>query len=284
MSGTIDRRGLLGGLAAMAAFAGAGRAAPLAKVKALGRISVAMYRDFEPWSWRRQGTLVGIDVEIAQALAKDMGLGLDPVEFIADEDVEDDLRNIVWRGSTAGGGVADMMMHVPIDREFNLRVDRAAFFAPYARESFAMAADARVFDPDADPSVFRERKVAVELDSVPDIYMLGSLGGRPRDTILHKPTGPAAVAALVAGEVPLVMATRAQIEHGLMGADKAFKLRKKSIPGLFSTGWDVGIAVKDDSRDLGEQVEAALTKALADGRVDAIFAKYGVKRELPKAA
>ena len=275
----IGRRTLLTGL--VGAIGARAVAAPLAKVRSSGRMSVALYRDFQPWSWQKAGKLTGIDVELAQLIGKDMGVAIDPVEFIADENVDDDLRNIVWRGSVAGGGIADIMMHAPIDSEFTKRNDRAAFVAPYHHEQFAIACDGRTIDCDGDFGTLRDRNVAVETDSVPDTYMLGSLGGRKRETVIHKTSGPAAVAAMIAGEVPLVMATRAQIENGLADVPGKFTIRKASIPGLFSTGWDVGIAVKDDSRDLGEQIAKIVAAAVTDGRVDVIFARFGVTRAKP---
>lgn len=247
-------------------------------------MSIAVYRDFEPWSWRKDGRLVGIDVELAQLIGHDLGLAVDPIDFLADESVDDDLRNMVWKGSKVGGSIADLMMHAPIDPVFAARNDQAAFVAPYYHESFALACDKRAANCDADLSTFRDRKVAVELDSVPDTYLLGSFGGRLRATILHEMSGSAAVAALAGGQVPVAMATRAQIEHGIVGSQVPLVVRRTAIPGLFSTGWDVGIAVKADSRDLGERVAAAVAAAVADRRIEAVFDRYGVHRDPPKTA
>ena len=128
----IDRRGFLAGVAAAACLpATAARAAALDKVKANGVLRVAVYKDFAPWSWRQEGKLVGIDVDFGQALAKSLGVRVELVDFMADEDVGDDLRNMVWRGPLIGGSVADVMMHVPYDRAFAKENDRAVVIAPY---------------------------------------------------------------------------------------------------------------------------------------------------------
>ena len=71
-----SRRAFLGGALASAALVpfGTAAAAPIDKIKANGVLRVAVYRDFEPWSWKRDGKIVGIDVEIAEAIAKKLGV------------------------------------------------------------------------------------------------------------------------------------------------------------------------------------------------------------------
>ena len=70
----MDRRAFLSSAAA-AALVGyisggqAAKAAPLGKVRELGVLRVAVYKDNRPWSWRKDGKLTGIDVDLAQALA-----------------------------------------------------------------------------------------------------------------------------------------------------------------------------------------------------------------------
>ncbi|MFN3288576.1 MAG: ABC transporter substrate-binding protein, partial [Sphingomonadaceae bacterium] len=108
----LDRRRALGLLlgAGLAAAAGAGHAAPLQAVRAKGVLRVAVYRDFRPWSWREGGQLAGIDADLGRALAETLGLRADLWDFMADEEVGDDLRNTVWRGPLTGGQVADVML------------------------------------------------------------------------------------------------------------------------------------------------------------------------------
>ena len=105
----MDRRVFLhhAAMAAMLAMSGfplgeAAKAAPLGRVKELGVLRVAVYRDNRPWSWRKDGRLVGIDVDLAQALAKGLGVRADIAELVADESADDDLRNGVWRGGLLG--------------------------------------------------------------------------------------------------------------------------------------------------------------------------------------
>lgn len=280
----IGRRGVLAGLAGLAGLAALPvMARPLDKVAAEGVLSVAVYRDFAPWSWRDdKGVLRGIDVDLATALAAAIGLKARFSDFLADESVEDDLRNMVWRGPLIGGSAADVMMHVPTDRRFTLQVERCVIGAPYARESFAIACG-----PDADceapPPQWAGKRLAAELDSIPDIWLSGSFGGVLRGQVTHHLSGAAALAALKAGKADVAMASRAQVEHALANnAAPQVRQRRGPIPALPSPGWDVGIAVKDDSRDLADALEAAMERFAGDGTLTRLFAGHGVTHVPPR--
>ncbi len=277
--------GMLLGLG-LAAPAGLAAAAPLDAVRAKGVLRVAVYRDFRPWSWREEGQLVGIDADLGRALAAELGVRVDLWDFMPDEDVGDDLRNTVWRGPLLGGQVADVMLHAPYDLQFGRRHDRVALVAPYCRETFALACrDGAQGACDGLPTELAGRPLAVELDSLPDFYLSSQFGGVLRSSVMRKPSGDAAVRAVLAGEAEAVLATRAQIEHALAapGAGR-LAVRTRPLPAMPSPGWDVGMAVRDDSRDLGDALESAVQALAADGRLDAIFARYGVRRMPPAEA
>ena len=134
----MDRRAFLSSAAAaaLAVYVSGGqaaKAAPLGKVRELGVLRVAVYKDNRPWSWRKDGKLTGIDVDLAQALAKGLGVRADIAELVADESADDDLRNGVWKGGLLGFQPADIMLHVPFDRTFAARNDQVAIIAPYYR-------------------------------------------------------------------------------------------------------------------------------------------------------
>lgn len=279
----IGRRGFLAGALVGALISGGAAAASLDKVKSAGVMRVAVYRDFAPWSWRQDGKLVGIDVDLAEALAKAIGVRADLVDFMADEDVGDDLRNMIWRGPLIGGSAADLMMHVPYDRAFSLANDRAVFLAPYYREGFQMACGVDT-DCEVAPPQFKGKRLVAELDSIPDFYLSGSFGGVLRSDVQHLTSGDAALTAVKEGRADAVLATRAQVEHALMGGNAKVKVRHGPLPALPSPGWDVGLAVKDDSRDLGDALERAVAGLQKDGTLAAIFAKYGVTPKAPLSA
>ena len=116
-------------------------ARPLDKVRETGVLRVAVYQDYKPYSWRENGRTVGIDVEIAEALAQSLSARLDLFELRADDDINDDLRNGVWRGSVIGAAPGDVMLHVPYDRRLEQQNDRVALFGPYHVDGMAMVVD-----------------------------------------------------------------------------------------------------------------------------------------------
>lgn len=283
----LDRRSLLAGMGAALAGTVVGApapAAPLAKVKQLGVLRVAVYLDNRPWSWLEGGKLVGIDVEIAQALAAKLGLRADIAGLTADESVDDDLRNAVWRGGLLGFTAADVMMHVPFDRAFAARNDQVAIFNPYYRERFALACDRDEADCEAPPIAYKGKRLAAELDSIPDFYFLGSFGGQLAGSVVHYPTGCEAVIAVVDRKADVVLASTAQIETVLGGRPAPHVARRKGpLPMLASPGWDIGMAVKENSRSLADAIEAQMAALTAAGDLQAIFARHHVGHVPPLA-
>lgn len=292
----IDRRAWLRGAGALTvagAFAGvagvpflaSADAAPLARVRELGVLRVAVYRDNPPWSWTKEGKLVGIDADLARALAAKLNVRADVAEITADESVDDDLRNAVWKGGLLGFMPADIMLHVPFDRTFAARNDQVAIIAPYYRETFQFAGRHGDIDIDAPPVQWKGRRLAAELDSIPDFYLIGAFGGALSKDVVHYPSGTQAVAALVDGQADGVLASRAQIEAVLhdRGATGIVR-RRMPLPAFTSPGWDIGMAVRENSRTLGDAVEDAMTALVASGEMQALFAAHGVAYEKPAAA
>lgn len=277
----LSRRGLIGGAGAALAFglmSGGLSAAPLAKVKALGTIRVVVYQNNRPWSWEEGGKLVGLDADLAQAIASKLGVRADVAQLVADESADDDLRNGVWKGGLLGFTPGDLMLHVPFDRGFAARNDQVAIIAPYYRESFGLAGGGGMA-VEAMPTEWKGRRLAVELDSIPDFYLIGSFGGVLAKDVTHYPTGSDAMVALTDGRADAVLASRAQIEEGLRRAGDAaaaVRMRKGPLPAFASPGWDIGMAVKENSRTLGDAVEEIITAMGTSGEMKALFAGYGV--------
>ncbi|KRB85284.1 ABC transporter substrate-binding protein [Sphingomonas sp. Root710] len=275
----ISRRSLLvgAGCTAIAALLPERMAAaPLAKVKALGVLRVAVYRDNAPWSSTQDGKVVGIDADIARAIAAKLGVRVDLAEITADEGVEDDLRNAVWKGGLLGFMLADMMLHIPFDRTFASRNDQVAIVAPYYRESFQFACASGALDCEAPPTQWRGRKLAAELDSIPDFYLLGAFGGILSKDVVHYLSGAEAVSAAIDGRADAVLASRAQIEAGVHRAGHPLGRRSTPLPAFTSPGWDIAIAVKENSRTLGDAVEDIMAKMASSGELKTIFADHGV--------
>lgn len=281
------RRAFLAGLAGAGAaltLSGPLRAAPLATVKELGVLRVGLYADNRPWSWDEGGVPRGIDVDLAGAIAEGLGVRTEIALVPAGEEVSDDLRNIVWRGGLLGFRRCDLMLHVPFDMQFAAQEDQVVFVAPYYREDFTALCSSQTRDCDMPPQRFVGSKVGAELDSIPDFYLVGGFGGILRGDVEHYPSGYAAAEAVHDGAVEMSVATRAQIEASM--ADRpgtGAKLRKSPLPMIPSAGWDIGMAVREDSRSLGFAVEEIVGAMTADGRMAALFARHGVTWQAAQA-
>lgn len=252
-------------------------AAPLARVKELGVLRVGLYADNRPWSWEAGGTPAGIDVDLAKAIAEALGVRSELALFPADEDISDDLRNVIWRGGLLGFRRCDLMLHVPFDMQLAAREDQVVLVAPYYREEFGALCSAQTRDCNMPPQRFAGSKVAAELDSVPDFYLVSSFGGVLRGDVEHFPSGYEAALAVHDGAAEMAVATRAQIEASIADrAESKAKRRTSPLPMLPSSGWDIGMAVREDSRTLGFAVEEIVGGMAEDGRLAALFARHGV--------
>lgn len=254
-------------------------ARPLDDVLAAGSVRVAVYRDFPPYSWKEDGVVKGVDVDIAREVAKILGVKADIWELTAGETVSDDLRNGVWKGHYLGGGVADFMMRVPYDRAFGVLNPEAVLAAPYHRERFVFLRDPERVDTAVIENL-PDVPLAVEIDSVPDFHLVSAAGGRLRSNVKHYMTMTLALDALWSGEAAAAAGPRTQIEAALATRpQRGFVMTPLTMPPPMRASWDVGIAVNEASRDLAYAVGDALAAMAADGRMAAIFAKYGATWE-----
>lgn len=276
---SAKRRRFLQALAAMPLAAALPAAADeqLDAIRKRGRLSVAVYNDFAPYSI---GDSKGIEVELGKALAGKLGVAPDIIAFKAGEDMGDDLRNMVWKGHYLRGDAADVMLHVPVDPILAEANDKVRIFAPYHVETMAMARVAsRVPAPVGSAAVslevFTREKIGVEGTTLADAFMSSVLRGRLRDNVVHFRSVADAAKALQQGEVAAVLATRGELEGALAGST-AFPVEEARIAELTPKRWPLGMAVKADAPDLAAALTRALAELQREGTVAAIFKRYGV--------
>ncbi len=277
---TDRRRFLLAAGAAALAVSLPARADGLADIRQRGTLKVAVYNGFAPYS--NQGK--GIDVELAQALGKQLGLSTQVVGYNADEDMDDDLRNMVWKGHYLGQAPSDVMMHVPVDSYLQGKNDKVKIFGPYHLETIAVARVPRLAPIRGSAAtaleVFTREKIGVEGRSLADAFLLGVLNGRLRDNVVHFNSIAAAVDKLKAGELPAVMGPRSEIEDAL-GKDGRFVVEVVQMPELKINNWPLGMAVKADDTALADALAAALRELQRNGSVAEIFARHGITHVQP---
>ncbi len=248
----------------------------LEKIRQSGVLKVALYKNFAPFS--HDGS--GVDVDLAAALAAKLGVKMSPLWFEADENMEDDLRNMVWKGHYLGYGPADVLMHAPIDPAYMAKVDRVKFFAPYHRERYAIARQLDKLPTLDNFEPFEKLSLGIEGDTLAASVMLSADGGRYRNNIKTFRTAGEAVAALKSGTVAAVMAQQGELEGGLKG-DARITIDLPPHPILQKRQWPLGLAVKKQSDDLAQALQAAINEMLADGTVKAIMQRHGVQHRQP---
>lgn len=254
-----------------------------------GTLNIAVYEDFPPYSWAEDGVAKGVDIEVGRILAE--SLGVQPVfRFVqAGENLQTDLMSYVWRGTVQKEPVSNVMLRVPYNSEFTCLVEQVVFTGQYAKEEIAIAYRRDAY-PDAQPAddarhegapvpaYFRFDSVAVENDSISDFYLTAFPGGQIGPNIHRYRSMAAGMAALNAGEVMAAMGPRAQLQSG---AGAGVAVHQPPLPGFALASWTVGIAVHHSHRDLSYALDDAITAALADGRLAAAYAAYGLSFTLP---
>ncbi len=255
-------------------------ARPLAEVQASGSLRVAVYWDFPPFADGPRQNPRGLDVDLAAAIAKRLGVKVEYMVLTAGNDVNADLRNAIWRGPVVGGAVADLMLHVPVDPGLALRNDKVVIFAPYYVERIAVVTDPAQTGGDTLEDAFGNHKVGVEGDSLADSYLMRAFGGL-RDNVVHFLTVGEAIAAMQRGEVAGVMAQRSEIEGALKEHRGSYRIVHMPTPGLLISSWRPGMAVKEDARDLADAIEPIAGTMIRDGSLAALFAKYGLTYSPP---
>lgn len=261
---------------------GAFAAATLDDITARGSLVVAVYRDFPPFSYRKGNEVAGVDVDIAKALAKRLGLKPDIMEVTAGESVDDDLRNAVWKGHYLDHRTADVMLHVPTDRVFMLRNTNVVIFSPYYRERIVVARNPDKVVKSDDISIFEQEKVGVELATLADVYLTGQLKSANVGNVVHYPTVAKAVDGLRQGEVAAVMGTESEIVAAL-GKDLAkFPTAPMPAAGLTKPWWELGMAVRDSNRQLSNVLDDAMAALMKDGTIAAAFKRHGLSHRPPE--
>lgn len=265
------------GLAGVApALLAQGEPSALERVRKRGRLIVGLYNDMPPFHVGGQG----IDVELAQALAKALGVELTMLPFSADENMNDDLRNMVWRGHYLGFGPADVLLHVPVDRPLMQGNPRVEIFAPYFRERVLIARDLKAVPQMASLEAFKGQRIAVPGQSLAGWLLIGADSGAYRDQLVTKwKDGTEAARALERGEVAAAAGLASELESVLAG-DPRFAIEALPVPRM-RDGWAVGMAVKKESTDLAHALQGAVNQLADGGALKEMFARAKVAWRKP---
>lgn len=279
----------VGMIAALLLNSAAGHARSYDDVVASGHIRFAVYRNFPPYSYLEDGQPAGLDVELGLRIAKAMGLEPRWLWVTADENVDDDLRNAVWKGDVIHRQVADVMLRVPYDRDYAYatdgyglpRNDMVVMMAPYHTETWRVARNLDKTRDVRNLAIFQYQPIGVELDSLPDFYLAGAFQGRLRKNLHHYNSTAEALSDFEAGKLSAVVGMGTQLEWGLRDCKLNIDIDDDGLEALGKLSWDIGIAVKHDYRQLAYAVEAIIHQMLNSGDIARLYQSYGVSYQKP---
>jgi len=249
------------------------------KIRTSGVLKVAVYKDFAPFSDGTAANLHGLDVDLAQALADQIGLKVSFLPFDAGENMNDDLRNMVWKGHYMGYGPADVMLHVPVDRRFMAQNDNVLIFAPYYRENYIILHALKTIPEVHTAADLHGFNLIAQQGTAGAVALLSADGGALRDQVKIANTAEEAVRRLLSGEVAAAMITRAEAESLLKknsASSADYKISELQLPGVAPKGWVVGLAVRAEDKDLAKALDQALESLRASGKLQHIYEQYGV--------
>jgi ABC-type amino acid transport substrate-binding protein len=263
------------GAAGAAAVAGMPRrlpATPLERVRQRGALTVGIYHDMPPFHVAGKG----IDVELAQALAEALGVKLALLPFHADDNMNDDLRSMVWRGHYLGYGPADVLLHVPVDRPLMDANPQVTILAPYCRDRVVMARRLEQVPQLDTLSQLASQKVAVPGQSLAGWLLIGADNGAYRNQLITQwKDGAEAARALLRGEVAAAGGLASELESILRG-DPRFVIAPMPSTRAPRDGWAVGMAVKRDATELAQALQRAVNELATSGRLREMFARANV--------
>lgn len=215
-----------------------------------GTLVMATNAEFPPYEYHDGDSIVGIDAEIAQAIADKMGVTLE-IEDIAFDSIIPEVTS----------GKADMgMAGMTVTDERKQSVDFS--------DTYAEAAQVIIVTEDSDiasPDDLQGKIVGVQTGTTGDIYATDDYGD---DNVERYNKGMEAVQALSQGKIDAVIIDRepakvyVQENEGLKILDENY------------TTEEYAIAVNKGNAELLANVNAALAELKADGTIDAIVAKY----------
>ncbi len=217
-----------------------------------GKLIMATNAEFPPYEFKEGDSFAGIDVEIAGAIAKKLGLELE----IAD----------VEFGSIIGGvqsGKYDMgMAGMTVTEE---RLQSVNFSTSYATgiQSIVVKEGSDIASPDD----LAGHKIGVQADTTGDIYCCDDFGD---ENVTPFKTGADAVQALIAGKVECVVIDNEPAKsYVAANADQNLKVLETAYAEEH-----YAIAINKDNTALLDQINAALDELTKDGTISGIIAKY----------
>ncbi len=217
-------------------------------------IKMATNAYFKPYEYYEGDQIVGIDAEIAAAIADKLGMELEIV------DMEFDSIITAVNAGSVDFGMAGMTVTED-------RIPQVDFTISYAKGVQAIIVKENSAIASAD-DLYAEGaawKVGVQLGTTGDIYSTDDFGA---DRVIQYSNGNNAVLALLGGSVDCVIIDN-EPAKALVAANEGLKILETSYADE-----DYAICVKKGNTELKEKLDNAIMALVTDGTIDSILAKY----------
>lgn len=214
-------------------------------------LTMATNAEFPPYEYKEGDNVVGIDAEVAQAIADKLGMKLEIVDTKFDA---------IIPGVQSGKydmGMAGMT--VTPEREQSV-----SFSDSYATgiQSIIVKQGSDIKSVD---DLSEKTKIGVQLGTTGDIYAKDDFGD---EAVQEYDKGADAVQALIAGKIDCVIIDN-EPAKSFIAANEGLEILKTSYAEE-----DYAICFKKDNTELQTKVNDALKELIADGTVQKIVDKY----------
>ncbi len=214
-------------------------------------LTMATNAEFPPYEYKEGDKVVGIDAEVAQAIADKLGMKLEIVDTKFDA---------IIPGVQSGKydmGMAGMT--VTPEREQSV-----AFSDSYATgiQSIIVKQGSAIKSVD---DLSEKTKIGVQLGTTGDIYAKDDFGD---EAVQEYDKGADAVQALIAGKIDCVIIDN-EPAKSFVAANEGLEILKTSYAEE-----DYAICFKKDNTELQTKVNDALKELIADGTLQKIVNKY----------
>lgn len=216
-----------------------------------GKLIMVTNAEFPPYEFHEGGDIVGIDADIARAIAEELGMELE-IEDIAFDSIIPELSS----------GKADFAMAgMTVDEKRKQSVDFS--------ETYAKASQKIIVKEDSDiatPDDLKGKIVGVQLGTTGDIYVsdLEADG----TTVERYSKGFEAVQALTQNKIDAVVID-GEPAKVFVEQSQGLKVLEESF-----TDEEYAIAVKKGNTELLDKINGALKTLQESGKLDEIVAKY----------
>ncbi len=219
-----------------------------------GKLIMATNAYFPPYEYYEGDEVVGIDAEIAAAIAEKLGLEL------VIKDMNFDTIITAVNAGDADIGVAGMTVTEDRLEEVDFSVSYAnGVQAIIVKEGSAIQTADDLF---ADGATY---KVGVQLGTTGDIYCSDDLG---EDRVTQYVNGNEAIVALIGGDVDCVVIDN-QPAISFVENNEGLVILETSYADE-----DYAIAIKKGNTELRDAIDEAIEELIEDGTIDEILAKY----------